>query len=264
VLGALTAVLVQLLAGCGSGGSEGSAAAGGGAATDASGLTGTITVSGATSLKAAFTQVGEDFTAANPGVELTFTFDASSSLATQILEGAPADVFASADEANMTKLTDEGLIAGEPEVFATNELVIVTKPGNPEGIETLADLAGAGVISLCGEEVPCGTYATEALEGAGVTLSESSVTRGQNAGATLTAVTQGDAVAGIVYVSDAESAGDAVEAVSIPSEANVVATYPIGALEASGSADAAKAFTAYVLSDEGQAVLQEYGFLPPT
>ena len=195
---------------------------------------------------------------------MTFNFDSSSALATQILEGAPADVFASADEANMAKLTDEGLIAGEPEVFARNELVIVTKPGNPEGIETLADLADAGVISLCGEEVPCGKYAEQALDdGRASTIPESSVTRGQNVGATLTAVTEGDAVAGIVYVTDAEAAGDAVEAVAIPADANVIATYPIGVLEASGNAELAEAFVAYVLGDEGQAVLKEYGFLPP-
>ncbi len=147
---------------------------------------------------------------------MSLNFDSSSTLATQILEGAPADVFASADEESTARLTDENLIAGEPQVFARNELVIVTKPGNPEGISGLADLADAGVISLCGEQAPCGRYAAEALSNAGVRIDEASITRGQNVGATLTAVAEGDAVAGIVYVTDARSAGDAVEAVEIP------------------------------------------------
>lgn len=274
-LPAATAMSVVLLAGCGSGdstdgGSPSGAAdppsttAGGPETAPGPDLHGRITVSGATSLTAAFTQIGDDFTAANPGVEVRFNFDSSSTLATQILEGAPADVFASADEANMAKLTDGSLVAGSPAVFARNELVVVTKPGNPEGIATLADLADAGVVSLCGEDVPCGRYARQALDAADVTIDESNVTRGQNVGATLTAVTEGDAVAGIVYVTDAASAGDAVEAVAIPAGVNVVATYPIGVLAPSGSPDVARAFVAFVLGDEGQAVLAEQGFLPAT
>lgn len=234
------------------------------APTPASTLEGAITVSAATSLKAAFTEIGDDFTTANPDVEVTFTFGASSALATQIHEGAPADLFASADEASMAELTDEDLIAGEPEVFARNELVIITKPGNPTGITTLADLADAGVVALCGEEVPCGAYAAQALEAAGVSIPESSVTRGQNVGATLTAVAEGDAVAGVVYVTDAEGAGDAVDTVAIPAEHDVVATYPIGVLTAAPNGEVAEAFVAYVLGDAGQAVLEEHGFLPPS
>ncbi len=268
LLFALSTVSMFFVAGCSSDDTtdtgSSSTTAGGSSTTSGSDLEGTITVSGATSLTDAFTQIAEDFSAANPGVEVTFNFGASSALSTQILEGAPADVFASADDANMTKLTDESLIAGEPAIFATNELVIITKPGNPEGIASLADLADAGVIALCGEEVPCGKYAAEALESAGLTIDESNVTRGENVGATLTAVAEGDAVAGIVYVTDAKSAGDTVEAVTIPPEVNVVATYPIGVLEASGNAEVAEAFLAYVLCDEGQAVLAEFGFLPPT
>lgn len=223
-----------------------------------------LTVSAATSLTGAFTEIGDDFTAANPGVEVTFNFDASSALAAQIIEGAPADVVASADEANMAKLTDPGLIEGDPQVVARNELVIVTKPGNPAGIDDLADLASAGVISLCGEEVPCGKYAEEALTKAGVTIDESSVTRGQNVGATLTAVTDGDAVAAIVYVTDAANAGDAIEAVEIPADVNAIATYPIGVVAATAHGDVADAFIEWVLGDDGQAVLADHGFLPPS
>lgn len=223
----------------------------------------TITVAGAASLRDAFTELGEDFTDANPDAEVTFSFDSSSTLATQIIERAPVDVFASADQANMTKLTDPGLVAGRPQVFARNELVIVTKPGNPTGITGLADLAKAGTISLCGADVPCGTYAAEALGKANVTIPESAVTRGQNVTATLTAVTEGDAVAGIVYATDAASAGDAVTIVAIADELNVIATYPIAVIAASEDGEVAEAFMAFVLSPDGQAVLEAHGFLPP-
>ncbi len=226
-------------------------------------LEGSVTVSAATSLKAAFTDIADRFEKANPGVDVTLNFDASSALATQIIEGAPADVFASADEANMTKLADAELLAGTPEIFARNELVIVTRPGNPANIETLGDLAGAGVISLCGQEVPCGKYAKQALDHAAVTIDESKVTRGQNVGATLTAVTEGDAVAGIVYATDAASAGASVETVTIPSSSNVIASYPIGVLAKSAHADTAEAFKDFVVGEEGQSVLVHLGFKPP-
>lgn len=233
-----------------------------GASATGADVTGTITVSAAASLADAFTEIGNDFIAATPETEVEFNFDSSSILATQILEGAPADVFASADEANMTRLTDEGLVVGEPSSFAFNELAIVTKPGNPEAIHELADLADAGVVSLCGEDAPCGRYATEILDAAGVMVPESSITRGQNVTATLTAVTEGDATAGLVYSTDAASAGDAVEVVTIRSDQNVIATYPIGVLAGAGAVDTAGAFRDYVLGDEGRAVLEEFGFLP--
>jgi molybdate transport system substrate-binding protein len=223
---------------------------------------GAITVAAAASLTDAFTRIAGDFAAANPGVEVTFTFDSSSALATQIAEGAPADVYASADDADMAALTDRGLIAGEPDLFARNEVVIVTKPGNPEGITGLGDLADAGVVSLCGEDVPCGRYAEQVLGAAGVSIPERRVTRGQNVTATLTAVTEGDAVAGIVYSSDAVRAGDTVEAVPIPPGQNVIARYPIGVVATTGSAAAAEAFVAHVTGPEGRRVLEEFGFLP--
>ena len=229
---------------------------------EAPGLSGSVVVSAAASLTDAFADVGEDFSEIHPDVKVMFNFDSSTTLSTQILEGAPADLFAPADEANMRKLTDANLISGEPKVFTRNELVIVTKPGNPEGIETLADLAGAGVISLCGEKVPCGKYAAEALAKAGVTIDESSITRGQDVGATLTAVTDGDAVAGIVYVTDAAKAGDKVEAVSLPEDVNVIATYPIGVLSGSTNIEVARAFMDHVLGGEGQEVLADFGFVP--
>lgn len=273
IVPALLAVTGLLLAGCGNDSSNDSASSttaagsatslGGSTPTSGLGLDGTITISAAASLTGAFTQIGDDFAAANPGTEATLNFSSSSTLSAQILDGAPADVYASADEKNMTLLTDATLIAGEPKIFARNELVIVTKPGNPEGITGLADLADVGVVALCGEEAPCGKYAKQALDGAGVSIPESNVTRGEDAKTTLTAVAEGDAVAGVVYVTDAASVADSVEAVTIPADQNVMAVYPIGIIAGSGNADVAEAFMQYVLSAAGKAVLEGLGFLPP-
>ncbi|MGN6693216.1 MAG: molybdate ABC transporter substrate-binding protein [Aquihabitans sp.] len=266
---ALVASTALLLAACGSsGGSERSdtatAPSSDGSTTRAEApLEGDITVSAAASLTESFTEMGKAFEAANPGTKITFTFDSSGTLSQQILDGAPVDVFASADEKNVERLTDADLVKGEPTVFARNQLIIVTKPGNPDGIEGLDDLAGAGVISLCGEDVPCGKFADEALTNAGATIPERSVTRGQNVKATLAAVTEGDAVAGIVYVTDALAAGDAVDTVDIPEDQNVIATYPVAVLTDTQNAALAGAFVDYVSSDDGQAVLEERGFLPP-
>lgn len=226
-------------------------------------LTGEITVSAAASLTEAYTEIGNDFEATHPGTKVTFNFDSSGTLSQQILDGAPVDVYASADVANMTKLTEKDLIDGVATVFARNQLIIVTKPGNPQGVKNLADLSDAGIISLCGLDVPCGKFAQQILDGAGVKIPEGSTTRGQNVKATLTAVTEGDAVAGIVYVTDAQAAGEKVDAVDIPGDQNATATYPAGALAASENVSLAKAFISYVRGDDGQAVLKEHGFLPP-
>lgn len=224
---------------------------------------GAITVSAAASLTAPFKTIGDDFKKANAGVtDVTFNFDSSGTLSSQIQGGAPADGFASADEANMKKLSDAGLIAGTPRVFARNQLTIVVKKGNPKNIKTLADLPAAGTVSLCGSDVPCGKYADEILKRAGVTIPTDKVTRGQNVRAALTAVADGDADAGIVYATDVT--GGKVEAVVIPDAQNAVATYPIGVVKASTNPATMDAFIAYVLSPAGQATLAAAGFLPPT
>ncbi|MCB9403946.1 MAG: molybdate ABC transporter substrate-binding protein [Microthrixaceae bacterium] len=270
---ALLVLVVALLAGCGSDSDDGAATTTAAEATATAvdstatpSLEGKITVSAAASLRDAFTAIAADVNETNPDLEIEFNFDSSSTLATQIIEGAPADVFASADEKNMTKLTEADKVDGDSTIFARNELVIVTKPGNPAGIESLADLATAaqdGVISLCGEDVPCGRYAAGALTAAGVTIPETSVTRGQNVTATLTALTEGDAVAAIVYATDALAAGDAVTTIKIPADHNVIASYPIAAVSGSEHADLANAFVEAVLSDAGQQILETYGFLLP-
>lgn len=229
------------------------------------GVTGTITVAAAASLSVAFKQIGDAFESAHPGVEVTFNFDSSSALAAQIVEGAPVDVFASADEASMATLVDKHLLAGQPEMFAGNQMVIVTKPGNPEHIAALSDLAGLGdssVVSLCVESAPCGQYAAEVLGRAKVAIAERRISRGQNVAATLTAVSEGDAVAGIVYASDAAGAGAAVETVTIPTAQNVTADYPIGVLARSSDPAAADEFRSFVLGSEGQRVLRNNTFLP--
>ncbi|WP_421118227.1 molybdate ABC transporter substrate-binding protein [Aquihabitans daechungensis] len=252
----LTALVAVIGASCGDPGpGEGGGRAG-------AGLEGTLTVSAAASLTESFTDIGTAFEADHPGTTITFTFDSSGTLSQQILDGAPAEVFASADEQSMNRLDDAELVPGEPTVFARNQLAIVTKPGNPEGIESLADLADAGIISLCGEDVPCGHLAAESLDHAGVTIPERSVTRGQNAKAALAAVREGDAVAGIVYVTDVRAAGNAVDSVEIPAEDNVVATYPAAVLAGAEDAALARAFVTYLSSDDAQAVLAGRGFLP--
>lgn len=211
---------------------------------------GAITVFAATSLTGAFTDIGKAFETAHPGTKVTFNFAASSALAQLMDNGNLPDVFASADTKNMRQR--------RAEVFARNRLVIVTKPGNPSHIATLADLAHAGTISECAVAVPCGAYSAQALQEAGVTIDESHVTRGQNVAATLTAVTDGDATAAMVYVTDAKAAGTHVSSIAIPDASNVIADYPISVVHSSPTA---RAFVAFVRGAKGQAILRRYGFL---
>lgn len=226
-------------------------------------VTGELVVFAAASLTEAFTQIGRDFEAANPGVRVTFNFAGSSTLAQQINEGAPADVFASANPANMDVVTDAGAAAGDPVIFARNALVIVVAAGNPHGITGLADLADPDIkVALCAEQVPCGAASRTALDAAGVTLTP--VTLEQDVRATLTKVTLGEVDAALVYQTDVAVAGDAAEAVEFPEALRAVNDYPIVALRDAPNPSAAEAFVAHVLSDAGQAVLADAGFLPAT
>lgn len=264
---ALVVAPLLLLVGCG--GSDDGAGASTTSAeptTAAAGaVTGAITVSAAASLTDVFTAIGDAFTLANPDAEVAFNFGSSGQLATQIVEGAPADVAAFADTAPMDALDAASLLAAPAEVFATNRLVLVTPPGNPAGITTLADLgsADAGTVSLCVATAPCGKFAGQLLASAAVTIDESRVTRGQDVRATLAAVTQGDADAAIVYVTDATAAGDAVDVVALPEADEVVASYPIAAVAAAGSPEVAEAFVAFVLGPTGRQLLDEAGFGAP-
>jgi molybdate transport system substrate-binding protein len=224
---------------------------------------GDVTVFAASSLAAAFTEIGHVFTTANPAAKVTFNFAASSELVTQINEGgAPADVFASADQSNMTKLTDAGNNGSHPVVFATNRLEIIVEPGNPKGITGVADLANDDLIVVtCDTEVPCGKYAEQIFDNAGVTVTPDSLE--ENAKAVVTKVTAGEADAGIVYETDVTAAGGDAAAVEIPADINVLAEYPIALTkDASDDADA-QSFVDFVLSEQGQKILDSYGFLPP-
>ena len=232
-------------------------------ATTSAKVTGSITVSAAASLTEAFTKMGADFQKRNPGTTVSSNFGASGTLAQQIQGGAPADVFASADGANMQKLVTGGQVTAEPTVFASNLLTIVVKPGNPKHVKTLADVAKLGVVSLCGDTVPCGKYADQILSGTGVTIDPSKVTRGADVKTTLAAVTTGDADAAIVYVSDARSAGTSVTAVPIAAWQNAYAIYPIAPVAASTNQDLDHAWIQYTVSPAGQKTLKSFGFLPP-
>lgn len=232
-------------------------------AATGSDLRGSITVSAAASLAESFTTIQEEFTADHPDAEVVLNVGSSGALSTQIAEGAPAAVAAFADTTPMAALADAGLLEGTPRIFARNQLVIVTKPGNPEGIESLEDLVDAGVVALCVDSAPCGRFADRILAEAGVSVPVGNVTRGTDVRSTLAAVSEGDAVAAIVYVTDATAAGDAVDTVAISSGQNLVAEYPIAVVAGSEDVELARTFMAYVLSDDGQSVLADAGFLSP-
>ena len=225
-------------------------------------VSGDLTVFAAASLTAAFTEIGDAFMVEYPGSTVTFNFAASSELVTQIGEGAPADVYASADLGNMLKLTDAGGNATEPIVFATNLAEIIVAAGNPAGITGVADLADDDLIVVqCAPEVPCGKYATQVFESAGVTVTPKSLE--QNVKAVVSKVALGEADAGIVYVTDVTAAGADAEGVEIPADVNVVAEYPIAAVADPPNLDAAQAFIDFVVGPQGQEILAEYGFHEP-
>jgi len=224
---------------------------------------GDVTVFAAASLTDVFTEIGDAFTTANPDAEVTFNFAASSELVTQINEGgAPADVFASADQSNMTKLTDAGNNDSDPVVFATNLLEIIVEPGNPRSVTGVADLENDDLIVVtCAPAVPCGKYAQQLFQNAGVTVTPDSLE--ENVKAVVTKVTVGEADAGIVYKTDVTGAGGRAEGVAIPVDVNVLAEYPIAITKDASNAEAARAFLDFVLSQQGQKILDAYGFLPP-
>lgn len=216
-----------------------------------------ITVFAAASLTDAFTEVGAAFEAANPGTTVAFSFAGSSALREQILAGAPADVFASANASNMDRVVDADA-AGEPVDFATNVLQIAVSPGNEAGVTGLDDFADAELlIGLCAEEVPCGDFGREVLANAGVTPQID--TNEPDVRSLLTKIQAGELDAGIVYLTDVRAAGDAIAGIEIPAAQNVVATYPIAT---ASDSDVAEAFVAFVLSDVGHAILESYGFGP--
>src|SRR5947209_18500979 len=221
----------------------------------------TLTVFAASSLTDAFTRIGADFQTAHPGTTVHLTFAGSSTLAAQIQQGATGDVFASADQATMQRLADAGLVSGSPSIFARNRLQIVVAAGNPRHIGGLADLSRAGlIVLLCAPSVPCGRYATQALQAAGVTVTPAS--QEADVKAVVSKVALGEADAGIVYVTDVKAAGASVQGVEIAPGVNVVADYPVAVLKDSQNVPLAKAFISYLLG-AGQPTLNRYGFAGP-
>jgi molybdate transport system substrate-binding protein len=254
-LSALGAALLLVLAGCG-------ASADGAAAGPASTAPqGQLTVFAAASLTGAFQAIGEDFSAAHPGVDVTFNFGGSSGLAQQIASGAPADVFAAASPATMRTVTDAG-DAGEPAVFARNRLEIAVPAGNPGGVTGLADFADPSLkIALCAEQVPCGAAARQALTAAGVTPAPDTLE--QDVKAALSKVRLGEVDAALVYRTDVLAAGNAVEGIELPAADAAVNDYPLAVLAHAPNAPAARAFVDHVLSEKGRAVLADAGFDVP-
>lgn len=270
---ALVAAVALVAAGCSSGTGSSptstSGASGTPGATASADLTGSLQVFAAASLQGAFDELTQQFAAAHPGVTVKpVDYDGSSTLATQLTGGAKADVFAAADTKTMQTVVDAGLVQGDPTVFTTNSLQIAVAPGNPKGVHSLADLAklseDGGKVVVCAPEVPCGNATKTALGAAGVTLEPAS--QEQNVTAVLTKVVAGEADAGLVYRTDVQSAAGKVDGVDFPEAAQAVNHYPIAELAdgaRSGDAVTAAAFVQYVLGPDGQAVLQQLGFVAP-
>jgi molybdate transport system substrate-binding protein len=224
-------------------------------------LAGDITVLAAASLTDSFTEMGKAFEAANPGVHVKFSFDSSSTLAGQANAGAPADVFASADDANMKKATDTGT-AQDARPFTRNRMAIIVGKGNPKGVGSVKDFERVAWVR-CADGVPCGDYAKQILAAAGVdTGAHAPKSLEANVKGVVTKVTTGAVDAGIVYVTDGKAASSNSETIDIPDNVNVIANYPIARLKQSGHADVANAFIAFTASPQGQSILAKYGFLP--
>ncbi len=227
-----------------------------------SAASGKVVVFGAASLKPAFTRISQRFTGETPGSTVDFEFAGSSELATQLTQGATADVFASADTAQMDAVAKAGLLAGNPTNIASNTLVIVTAPDNPKRLGSFADLAGPGLaVVICQEPVPCGAATRRVEASTGVHLNpvseELSVTD------VLNKVTTGQADAGLVYVTDARGAANKVATVNFPEAAAAVNVYPIAVLKNAPHPSLAQKFVAMVTGDAGQHTLAEYGFAKP-
>ena len=255
-------LLTLLLAGCGSASSTPAAAP----------EPRTLTVFAAASLTDAFTEIGKNFESANPGVAVTFNFAGSQALRTQIEEGAPADIFASANKTEMDALvTGAHVQQGIPQIFLNNKLVVILPAENSAGLTQLADLAKPGIkLVLAAEEVPVGKYARQALEQMNGQFGSdfkdkvlvNVVSNEDNVKQVVAKVQLDEADAGIVYTSDAVAAPD-LKTIEIPGELNVIAEYPIAPLVNSANADLATTFINYLLSPDGQSVLQKWGFAPP-
>lgn len=264
-LSSLAIAALLLTAGCGSddGSPQGGGSRAGSAAPSATpSSSGTLTVFAAASLKKAFTDIGAAFEKAHPGTRVTFSFAGSSDLVAQLQQGAPADVFASADEKNMNKATADSLTAGRPVSFASNTLEIAVPAGNPAQVHSLADLARPGVkVVLCAPEVPCGSATAKVEKAAHVDLKP--VSEEQSVTDVLGKVSTGEADAGLVYVTDVKAATGSVRGVPFSESSEAVNVYPIATLKSSRNAALAGAFLRAVTGEPGQGILAAAGFAKP-
>ncbi|HET7385457.1 MAG TPA: molybdate ABC transporter substrate-binding protein [Nocardioidaceae bacterium] len=253
IAAAVAAALLALLAGCATNGS---------ATTGSRHHAGTLTVLAAASLTESFTDLAHAFEKQHPGVHVRLSFDSSATLAEQITQGAPADVLATADTRTMHTVVAAHDTAAAPRLFATNTLVLVVPKRNPGDIETFADIEKPGVsYVMCVPSAPCGALTRQELAADHVTAKPAS--QEVDVKAVLTKVSLGQADAGFVYATDADSAQDKVEVLPIPNSAKFVNQYPIVAIKGSDRPDLARAWVDLVLSDRGQKVLADYGFGSP-
>lgn len=222
---------------------------------------GVVLVSAASSLAGAFSEIESAFEDGNPGVDVVVNLAASSAIREQVLDGAPVDVVVTASPGTMQPLVDAGMV-GDPSTFASNEMQIAVPSSNPGGVTGLVDFSREELlIGLCSVGVPCGDLAREVLAAAGVVPAPD--TEEPNAGALVTKLTAGELDAGIVYVTDVLSSGTDLVGIDIPPDVNRTTTYPIAASTAAPNASGADAFVAFVLSDEGRAILLQFGFVAP-
>ena len=258
----LPAVLALALTACGSTGSTASAGSSSAATSSAAKLDGTLTVFAAASLTAVFTDLGHLLEKENPGLQVQFNFAGSSALATQLTQGAPADVFASADQAQMAVVTKARLQKSKPAVFTENVLEIAVPEGNPAHVTGVADFAKDDLkLAVCAPQVPCGAAAQKVFTATHVDAEPD--TQEQDVKAALTKVELGEVDAAMVYATDVEAAGAAVQGISFPEAEDAVNSYPICALKSAGNPAAARAFVDLVHSSTGQQALEDAGFRSP-
>jgi molybdate transport system substrate-binding protein len=256
----LSAAALLALTGCGgSGSASGPAAA---SSSGGGGLSGTLTVFAAASLTDVFGELGDQLTADNPDLDVQFNLAGSSALATQLTQGAPADVFASANEAQMAVVTDAGLPAADPTVFTENALEIAVPKGNPGQVTGLADFGNADLtLAVCAADVPCGAAAAAVFADAGITPRPD--TEEEDVKAALTKVQLGEVDAALVYATDVQAAGSDVEGIEFPEAEREINSYPICTLKAAPNPEAAQAFVDLVQSAAGQRALTDAGFRAP-
>jgi len=252
----------------------------GGGATNAAGslhtptdANGAITVFAASSLTESFTEIKGVFEKAHPGITVHYNFGGSPTLVTQLTQGAPADVFAAADQPNMANAIKNGVVAGTPQTFVKNRLVIIVPKENKAGIMTPKDLAKPGVkFDTAQLSVPVGAYTQMVLDNIAklpdygpdfkANVNKNTVSQEDNVKAIVQKVQLGEVDAGIVYATDAQAANDKLTLIQIPDEQNVIATYPVALVKDTKQATFGQKFMDYLLSPDGQAILQKYGFAP--